>query len=130
MLKRPGRAGGGVGLPDQLPPAELAARTRAALGDRSGWLLIFDNAPNSAAVADYLPGAGGGHVLVTSRDSAWQGIADPVPVDLLLLEDAVELLVRRTGDADQQSAARLAEALGRLPLALEQAAAYTASACR
>ena len=37
-------------------------------------------------------------MLVTSRDSAWQGIADPVSVDLLSAEDAVELLVRRTGD--------------------------------
>jgi tetratricopeptide (TPR) repeat protein len=116
-----------LGLPAGQPPAQLAAHARDALGERSGWLLIFDNAPNLAAVAQYLPGAGGGHVLVTSRDSAWQGIADPVPVDLLSPENAVELLVRRTGDPDQQSAKRLAEALGRLPLALEQAAAYAAS---
>jgi hypothetical protein len=116
-----------LGLPENLPPAELAARTRAALGDRSGWLLIFDNAPDLATVADFLPGAGGGHVLITSRNAAWQGIADPVPVDLLSAEDAVELLVRRTGDPDRETAARLAEALGRLPLALEQAAAFTAS---
>ena len=116
-----------LGLPAGQPPAQLATRARDALGERSGWLLIFDNAPDLAAVADYLPAAGGGHVLVTSRDSAWQGIADPVPVDLLPLQDAVELLVRRTGDPDQQAAARLAETLGRLPLALEQAAAYAAS---
>jgi tetratricopeptide (TPR) repeat protein len=127
MLTALAELGAVLGLPAELPPVELAARTRDALGDRSGWLLIFDNAPNSTAIADYLPGAGHGHVLVTSRDSAWQGIADPVPVDLLSAEDAVELLVRRTGDPDQHSAARLAEALGRLPLALEQAAAYAAS---
>jgi tetratricopeptide (TPR) repeat protein len=66
-------------------------------------------------------------VLVTSRDSAWQGIADPVPVDLLPLEEAVGLLLRRSGDPDQQAAGRLAEELGRLPLALEQAAAYAAN---
>jgi Tetratricopeptide repeat len=66
-------------------------------------------------------------VLVTSRDSAWEGIADPVPVDLLGLEDAVELLVRRTGDTNRQAATQLAEALGRLPLALEPAAAYAGS---
>jgi hypothetical protein len=88
--------------------------------------VIFDNAPDPVAVAEWLPGSGGGHVLVTSRDSAWQGIADPIPVDLLSQENAVELLLRRSGDTDQQAAARLAEALGRLPLALEQAGAYTA----
>jgi tetratricopeptide (TPR) repeat protein len=113
-----------LGLPAELPPAELAARARDALGDRSKWLVIFDNAPDPVAVAEYLPGSGGGHVLVTSRDSAWQGIADSIPVDLLSAESAVELLLRRSGDTDQQAAARLAEALGRLPLALEQAAAY------
>jgi tetratricopeptide (TPR) repeat protein len=107
-------------------PADLAARARDGLGGRSGWLVIFDNVPDPVAVAEYLPGSGGGHVLVTSRDSAWQGIADPIPVDLLSQENAVELLLRRSGDTDQQAAARLAEALGRLPLALEQAAAYTA----
>lgn len=116
-----------LGLSAELPAAELARGARDALGGRSGWLLIFDNAPDPAAVAEYLPGAGGGHVLVTSRDSAWQGIADPVPVDLLPQEDAVGLLLSRSGDADLHSAARLAEALGRLPLALEQAAAYATS---
>jgi hypothetical protein len=45
-------------LPEQLPPAELAARTRDALGERSGWLLVFDNAPDPVAVADYFPGRG------------------------------------------------------------------------
>ena len=115
-----------LGLPEKLPPAELAARTRDALGERSGWLLIFDNAPNPAAIADYLPGTGAGDVLVTSRNAAWQGIADRVAVDLLSPEDAIELLMRRTGDTDRQAAARLAEELGRLPLALEQAAAYAA----
>jgi tetratricopeptide (TPR) repeat protein len=116
-----------LGLPAELPPAELAAAAREALGGRSGWLLIFDNAPDPATVANSLPGGGGGHVLVTSRDPAWQGIADPVPVDLLPLDEAVELLLRRSGDLDRQAAARLAEALDRLPLALEQAAAYAAS---
>ena len=116
-----------LGLPAELPPAELAAGARDALGERSGWLVIFDNAPDPAAVAEYLPGAGGGHVLVTSRDSAWQGIADPVPVDVLSQQEAVGLLLRRSGDSDKPSAARLADALGRLPLALEQAATYAAS---
>jgi hypothetical protein len=119
--------GAELGLSAELPPAELAAGARDALGGRSRWLLIFDNAPDPAAVAEYLPGTGGGHLLVTSRDSAWQGIADPLPVDLLPQASAAGLLVHRSGDPDQQTAERLAEALGRLPLALEQAAAYAAT---
>jgi tetratricopeptide (TPR) repeat protein len=38
--------------------------------------------------------------------------------------EAVAFLCKRTGDKDAAAAAALAEALGRLPLALEQAAAY------
>jgi tetratricopeptide (TPR) repeat protein len=63
-------------------------------------------------------------VLITSRSSAWHGLADPTPVDLLPLDAAAELLRERSGDPDQQAAETLAEELGRLPLALEQAAAY------
>jgi hypothetical protein len=113
-----------LGMPARLSPAALAARARDMLGERSEWLLIFDNAPDPAAIAEFLPGAGGGHVLVTSRNSAWQGIAEPFAVDLLAPPDAIRLLVRRSGDRDEQAADVLAEELGRLPLALEQAAAY------
>jgi hypothetical protein len=115
-----------LGLPAELPPAELATRARDGLGARSGWLLVFDNAPDPAAIAEFLPQRGGGHVLVTSRDSAWHGIANPVPVDLLPQKEATQLLLRRSGDPDERAAGRLAEALGRLPLALEQAAGYAA----
>jgi uncharacterized protein DUF4062 len=108
MLTALAELGAVLGLPAELPPAELATRSRDALGEQSGWLLIFDNAPDPTAIVEYLPGTGG-HVLVTSRNSAWQGIADPVPVDLLSLENAVELLLRRSGDQDRQEAARLAE---------------------
>ena len=58
MLTALAELGAVLGLPEQLPPAELAARTRDKLGERSGWLLIFDDAPDPAAVADYLPGRG------------------------------------------------------------------------
>ena len=34
-----------LGLPADLPPAELAAGARDGLGERSEWLVIFDNAP-------------------------------------------------------------------------------------
>ena len=115
-----------LGLRGEQTPAEVAVQVRDALAERSGWLLIFDNAPDPTAVAEFLPVAGGGHVLVTSRDPAWHGIAEPVSVDLLTSDEAVQLLVGRSGDGDRQAAARLADAVDRLPLALEQASAYVA----
>ena len=87
------------------------------------WLLIFDNAPDRASVAAFLPPAGRGRVLITSQNALWPpGQALEVPV--LDTEVAAGFLVDRTGDPDRQAAADLAEELGGLPLALEQAAAY------
>jgi len=87
------------------------------------WLLVFDNAPDRGSVAAYVPPAGRGQVLITSRDQIWPpGQALDVPV--LDPEVAAEFLVNRTGDQDRQAAWELAEELGGLPLALEQAAAY------
>jgi tetratricopeptide (TPR) repeat protein len=75
-------------------------------------------------------------VLITSRHANWSGAIDVLPVDLLAPAAAVEFLMERTGSrrrkeldaADDLAAAdKLAEELGYLALALEQAAAYIAT---
>jgi hypothetical protein len=87
------------------------------------WLLVFDNAPDRAAVQKFLPPAGPGRVLVTSRNPQWPpGQALEVPV--LATEDAAGFLGERTGDPDEHAVGELAAELGGLPLALEQTAAY------
>jgi hypothetical protein len=87
------------------------------------WLLVFDNATDRKAVERFLPPAGRGRVLVTSRSALWRpGQAVEVPV--LDAEVAADYLVRRTDDADRRAALELAGELGGLPLALEQAGAY------
>jgi hypothetical protein len=95
----------------------------ALAGSAAGWLLVFDNAPGPEAVEAFVPPAGNGRVLITSRNALWppgQGLEVPV----LDLEAAADFLAARTGDTDRRAAAALAEAVGGLPLALEQAAAY------
>ena len=86
------------------------------------WLLIFDNAADMASVAAFLPPAGPGRVLITSQNPNWPGQVLDVPV--LDPDVAAGFLVSRTGDPDRQAARDLADVLGGLPLALEQAAAY------
>jgi len=87
------------------------------------WLLVFDNAPDRASVAPFVPPAGSGRVLITSRNQIWpSGQAVEVPV--LDPEVAAGFLIDRTGDPDRRAALDLAGELGGLPLALEQAAAY------
>ena len=87
------------------------------------WLLVFDNARDRASVAGLVPPGGEGQVLITSRNALWP-LGQLVEVPVLDLEVAAGFLVSRTGDPDRQAAAGLAEAVGGLPLALEQAAAY------
>ena len=86
------------------------------------WLLIFDNAADMASVAAFLPPAGPGQVLITSQNPTWPG--QPLNVPMLATDIAAEFLTNRTGDQDRQTAQDLADLLGGLPLALEQAAAY------
>jgi len=93
-------------------------------GREASWLLVFDNAPDLAAIERFLPPAGHGRVLITTRDGRdWQpGQATEVPV--LGRDTAADFLVDRTGDPDRAAAGDLAAEMGGLPLALEQAGAY------
>jgi tetratricopeptide (TPR) repeat protein len=94
------------------------------LGHNQNWLLIFDNAREPADLLDYLPPGNNGHVIVTSRNRNWGGVAQTLTVAVLPRDEAVKFLLKRTGQTDEAAAAALAEALGDLPLALEQAGAY------
>jgi hypothetical protein len=107
--------------------ADVEKSAKAALRrlaeQRATWLLVYDNVPAPDHVADLLPSAGA-RVLITSRFSDWSEVADEVALDLLTQEEAVALLEGRTGRRGAPGAVILAEALGRLPLALDHAAAY------
>jgi tetratricopeptide (TPR) repeat protein len=112
---------------DAKEQAVIIVAVRDALRQRPDWLLVFDNANTPKENRDYLPGAGG-HVLITSRNAAWGGVAHAVPVKKWPPEVAAEFLLKRTGQADASAAGELARELDYLPLALEQAAAYIESA--
>lgn len=104
-----------------------AAAVRAKLERQAGWLLVFDNADAPTRLERLLPQGGGGQVLVTSRrGDDWQPLATPIGLDVLPTQQAARFLLARTGERDQAAATRLAETLGGLPLALEQAGALIA----
>lgn len=93
-------------------------------------LLILDNAEDEDEVADWIPKTGHCHTIITSRFTGWSQGIETCPVWLLPKEPALELLLKRAGREatapapEQEAATRVAERLGYLPLALEQAAAY------
>ncbi|MFD9736481.1 FxSxx-COOH system tetratricopeptide repeat protein [Umezawaea sp. NPDC059074] len=90
------------------------------------WILVFDNADSPNDVRQFFP-AGSGHIVVTSRNSEWQGFAQRVAVEIFTRAESIELLSKRGGEIDEVEADALAEALGDLPLAVEQAAAWRAT---
>jgi tetratricopeptide (TPR) repeat protein len=100
--------------------AQAALRGLAEQGDI--WLLVYDNVASPEEIADLLPSADA-RVLITSRFSDWSGRADEVALDVLPLAEAIAFLNSRAGRSDDPGASTLAEALGRLPLALDHAAA-------
>ena len=116
-----------------LPPATGAEQaTQAVLRTlESGvpyksWLVIFDNAEEPDYIRDFLP-RGPGHVLITSRNSRWSDHEPTIQVDVFRREESVDFLRKRlSGTVSEAEAALLAERLGDLPLALEQAAALLA----
>ena len=95
---------------------------RRWLEENDGWLLVFDNVREPENLGEYLPKTGKGHVIITSRNPNWGGTAKTLLVDVFSRDESIEFLLSRTGQKDGADA--LAEALGDLPLALEQAGAY------
>ncbi len=94
------------------------------LGDNSNWLLIFDNAKSSDDIEQYFPREGTGHIIITSRNPNWGHLAGVLPIQVFKRSESVDFLIKRTKKGNQESADKLADALGDLPLALEQAGAY------
>ncbi|RAG83774.1 tetratricopeptide repeat protein [Streptacidiphilus pinicola] len=91
------------------------------------WLLVFDNATDIDTVRRYFPIGGPGQIIVTSRNPEWERVARPLTVDVFQREESIALLQRRAQALSREDANRLAEALGDLPLAIEQAAAWHAA---
>ncbi|QYC39466.1 Regulatory protein AfsR [Nonomuraea coxensis DSM 45129] len=121
-----GRLAALLGLGEAAQGADPVDQVHAALAARTEpWLVIFDNAPDADVLRPFLPPAGPGHVLVTSRSGNWpreQGMELPV----LEPGAAAALVLARAEQEDARAAVEVAGELGALPLALEQAGAFMA----
>ncbi len=106
------------------------------LSRQKDWLLILDNADDLAIIPEYLPEGENGHILLTTRDPAVEGIARGIAVEQLDMQEGIDLLLRRTrgqqpetslqrvSQEEQDAARSIVTALGGIPLAIDQAAAY------
>jgi hypothetical protein len=107
------------------PAGVGAARLLGELARRDRWLLVFDNAEDPRGLHGVLP-EGPGQVLITSRNPAWQGFAATVGVREFSRPESITLLRRLAADLIDDEADRVAEAVGDLPLAVEQAGSLLA----
>ncbi len=113
-----------------ISPGEDVEKTLVAVHDAlrthrpyRRWLLVFDNADRPDDLDRFLS-TPGGHILITSRNRAWSGVAETVEVDVFSRDESTELIRRRLPEVSTLDADQLAESVGDLPLALEQAAAW------
>jgi hypothetical protein len=127
------QAGGDVTHPAAGETTEQVAGrflTWLAITDKR-WLVVLDNLTDPADLRGLWPQGKSGRVLVTTRrrDAALAARGQLVEVGLFSAEEALAYLIGRLDPHNQnperlEQAAELAEDLGRLPLALAQAAAY------
>jgi tetratricopeptide (TPR) repeat protein len=113
-----------LGLAPGSDRVDLAARLVEELERRGRWLLVLDGVARPADLPFLLSISGSGQLLITSRNPAWGPDALPVLVPCWSPSDAREFLLTQTDSVDTSAADELAEALGRLPLAMAQAVAY------
>jgi TIR domain/Tetratricopeptide repeat/AAA domain/NB-ARC domain len=117
----------GLRVGDNITDAANSALDALRRGEPSSrWLLVYDNADNPEELEAFLPG-GDGHVIITSRDPDWTQLAQPLAVDVFTEDEAATHLMRRVREIDTDNARKIGKALGFLPLAIEQAAAWLAS---
>src|SRR6266516_4006866 len=116
--------------------SKSVAAVKHWLGSHGKWLLILDNADDLSLLNDFLPSVRPGHILFTTRAHALGGLATRIEVGTPTQQIGMLLLLRRAGllaldapleqaeEADGVGAQQLWQALGGLPLALDQAGAY------
>jgi len=109
------------------PAAREMMKRLPDLGGGKPWLLIYDNADDVHITAPENWGPTPGvQILMTSRESKWPSGVQGVEVDEWPLDDAIAYLAKESArdDLSREDFTRIAEELGRLPLALHHASAY------
>lgn len=120
----------------------VAAAVLRWLDTHERWLLIWDNVEDLHLLDRFLPATGRGARLLTTRNPALGPVARCIELAPLAREEGLLLLLRRakvleaeatdeqvrqlalSRPGEHAAAVRLVEAMGSLPLALDQAGAY------
>ncbi|WP_170211809.1 tetratricopeptide repeat protein [Saccharothrix australiensis] len=125
----------GVFLDPQVADRSIEQQSESAitwLASHDGWMLVLDDLANPGDAVMLLEWLWTGTVVITSRRATGWGSARTLRLDELPRDQAVELLTKvarcARPHADLTDADLLCRELGNLPLAIEQAASFLASA--
>lgn len=121
--------GNALQLPEARDVAEQVAAVLEAL--RLGrpynrWIIVFDNTEEPEKLLPYVP-TGPGDVIVTTRGGEWSRSGWTIDVNTFSRAESIELIARWSPQINRADADAIAEKLGDLPLAMEQAAAWLAA---
>ncbi|MEU0742485.1 FxSxx-COOH system tetratricopeptide repeat protein [Streptomyces sp. NPDC006134] len=115
-----------LGLRIGSEPGERIRAVRDALrrGEpHANWLLIFDGWDDTEGINALFP-QGPGHVLVTSRNRAWNEHTDVLEVPTFQRAESTGYLLRRAPHISAEQADEVAAEFGDVPLPLVQAASW------
>jgi hypothetical protein len=111
---------------DQKADVDAVLNALCMADPRRRWLLVFDNVDDPDTLAELLPAHGHGHVLITSR-APGRSRRTGLEVNVFKRDQSVTLLRRRAIGLAVVDADKVADLLGDLPLAIEQAGAWLAA---
>ncbi len=127
-----------LGLPEKDEPDQqlIVAAIKYWLQQHERWLVVFDNVEDITRVKPFLPPAGQGHILITTRAQATGSVAVPCEIEPMELQEGALFLLRRVkllspdqsldqaGEREREAAREITRLFGGHPLALDQAGAY------
>nr|CRH05326.1 Protein of unknown function [Candidatus Magnetococcus massalia] len=112
----------------QMPAPTTGKQCRTTLiswmEQHENWLLIFDGVDDPMNLRSFINHGRRGKIIITSRVTDWEGLATPLEVPPFTPLFAEQFLIHHSGENDEESAARIAQQMGYLPLALEQVVDY------
>jgi chorismate-pyruvate lyase len=126
-----------IKLPLEHKPEDLQIAVKLWLSENKEWLLIFDNLESADTIKSYLPDKINGRMIITTRNTRID-FGKQVSLGVFDMDEALTFIKKRLSDDEDLKlerynkndndfdveAPKLAERLGFLPLALEQAVAY------
>jgi hypothetical protein len=118
-----------VNLPDEGSGPEVVRQLLHHLSEgrpNQRWLLVYDDAEDIDTIKGLLP-TGGGRVLITSRNKAWDDAGASVQVHRFERVESTSHLRRRMPAITEAEANQVAGILGDIPLAVATAGAFLAS---